>query len=67
MTWDNDNGYYYNDLSVQKLKKTLLDCNLEEDEFLIREQKDGMKLNQSYSIGLTGFETIIEINKKNQC
>tara|TARA_Y100001936_G_C15963697_1_gene607051 strand:+ start:172 stop:900 length:729 start_codon:yes stop_codon:yes gene_type:complete len=65
MTWDNDNGYYYNDLSIQKLKKTLLDCNLEENEFLIRKQKDGMKLNQSYSIGLTGFETIIEIKKNN--
>ncbi len=63
-TWDNENGYYYNDLSVQKVKERLLACGLIEDEFLIREQKDGMKLNQPYSIGLTGVETIIEIERK---
>ena len=55
---------YYNNLSVKRLKEKLISSGLNEDEFLIREQEDGMKLNQSYSIGLTGIETIIEIERK---
>lgn len=66
MTWDNEKGCYYNDLSVDQLKDKLLECGLDGDEFLIREQMDGMKLNQSYSIGLTGYETIIEIKKNDK-
>ena len=66
MTWDNEKGCYYNDLSVNQLKDKLLECGLDENEFLIREQEDGMKLNQSHSIGLTGYETIIEIKKINK-
>ena len=64
MTWDNEKGCYYNNLSVKRLKEKLIASGLNEDEFLIREQEDGMKLNQSYSIGLTGSETIIEIERK---
>ena len=64
MTWDNEKGCHYNNLSVKRLKEKLITSGLNEDEFLIREQKDGMKLNQSYSIGLTGIETIIEIERK---
>jgi len=64
MTWDNEKGCFYNDLSVEQLERKLLKCGLSEDEFLIREQEDGMKLNEPYSIGLTGIETIIEINKR---
>lgn len=63
MTWDNEKGCYYNDLSVTKLKNKLLEFGLDESEFLIRKQADGMKLNQAYSIGLDGYETIIEIKK----
>ena len=64
MTWDNEKGCYYNNLSVKRLKEKLIASGLNEDEFLIREQEDGMELNQSYSIGLTGIETIIEIERK---
>ena len=63
MTWDNDKGCYYNDLSINQLKDKLLESGLDKNEFLIRKQKDGIKLNQPYSIGLTGYETIIEINR----
>ena len=37
---------------------------LTEEEINIRRQPDGTELNQDYSIGLDGFETVIEITKK---
>jgi len=64
MTWDNEKGCFYNDLSITQLEEKLVKCGLSKNEFIIRKQEDGMKLNEPYSIGLTGIETIIEINKK---
>lgn len=40
MNWRDNDGCYYNDLSVKKIKKTLLDSGLLEDEFLIRKQEN---------------------------
>lgn len=64
MTWDNDKGCYYNDLSVNQLKRNLLKIGLTENEINIRKQEDGTELNQIHSIGLDGFETVLEIIKK---
>jgi len=64
MRWDNEKGCYYNDLSIEQLKKSLLKFGLVEDEINIRKQEDGTELNQIHSIGLDGFETVIEIIKK---
>jgi len=64
MTWDNDKGCYYNDLSVNQLKRNLLKIGLMENEINIRKQEDGTELNQIHSIGLDGFETVLEIIKK---
>ena len=59
-----EKGCFYNDLSITQLEEKLVKCGLSKNEFIIRKQEDGMKLNEPYSIGLTGIETIIEINKK---
>lgn len=64
MIWDNEKGCYYNDLSINQLKKSLISFGLTEEEINIRRQPDGTELNQDYSIGLDGFETVIEITKK---
>jgi len=55
--WSNDEGCYYNDLSVNQLKKILLKNNLTENDFIIRPQESGQE-------GLE-IETVIEINIKN--
>lgn len=64
MRWDNEKGCYYNDLSKKQLKKILISGGLTEEEINIRKQADGTELNQVHSIGLDGFETVIEITKK---
>jgi hypothetical protein len=64
MTWNNEDGCYYNDLSVNEARKTLIESGLRDDEFTIRKQASGVQLGQPYSVGLDGFEAVIEINKK---
>lgn len=64
MKWDNDDGCFYNDLSVEQLKKFFKSRGLNEHEYKIRKQEDGTELNQKHSIGLDGYETVIEINRK---
>src|SRR3990167_4410408 len=64
MVWDNEKGCYYNNVSVKQVEKILLQKALNRDEFTIREQKDGMQLGKSYSIGLNGIELVIEIHKR---
>ena len=56
MEWRDNDGCYYNDVSVSKLRIALLESGLKEDEFQIRAQETGQK----------GLETgtIIEINRK---
>jgi SAM-dependent methyltransferase len=63
MEWDNQKGCFYNDLSVNEIKRILIENGLKNTEFKIREQENGMDLSKSYAIGLKGTETIIEINK----
>jgi len=58
MHWQDDDGCYYNDLSLKKTKTILLDNGLSEDEFLIRKQEN-KDLN-----GKIWNETVIEITKK---
>lgn len=55
MNWRDDDGCYYNDLSVKKTKETLLESGLSEDEFLIRKQEN------KDSNGKICNETVIEI------
>ena len=55
MNWQDNDGCYYNDLSVKKIKTILLESGLSEDEFLIRKQENK---------DLTGkilYETVVEI------
>ena len=56
MEWRDNDGCYYNDISVSKLRIALLESGLKEDEFQIRVQETGQK----------GLETgtIIEISRK---
>ena len=54
MNWRDDDGCYYNDISVIRVRDTLLKNNLREDEFLIRPQENGSGVVQ----------TVIEITKK---
>jgi len=54
MMWRDDDGCYYNDVSIKQTKENLLRDGLKEDEFIIRPQENGS--------GIT--ETIIEVNKK---
>ena len=39
--WFENEGIYYNDISVYKTRETLLGCGLNEDEFIISSQKSG--------------------------
>jgi SAM-dependent methyltransferase len=55
MNWRDDDHCYYNDLSVTKTKKVLLNSGLSEDEFLIRKQEN------KDSTGKIWDETVIEI------
>ena len=55
MNWRDDDHCYYNDLSITKTKKVLLDTGLSEDEFLIRKQEN------KDSSGKIWDETVIEI------
>lgn len=64
MRWNNDDGCYYNDISVPEIRELLLECGLTEGEFKVRKQESGMNLSESYADGLDGFETIIEISRK---
>ena len=54
MNWRDEDGCYYNDISILQAKETLLKNNLKDDEIIIRPQKNGFGVSQ----------TIIEINKK---
>ncbi len=63
--WDNENGCYFNDLSVNRIKHVLMYNNLIEEEFSIEKQQSGIELNKSYSIGLDGSTTVMKINKIN--
>lgn len=64
MTWNNDDGCYYNDLSVTEVKRVLLESGLVDNEFTIRKQASGIKVDESYAIGLDGYEAVIEINRR---
>lgn len=58
MTWRDDQGCSYNQLSIIKLKENLLRMGLTEEEFIIRAIKGAdWEVND-------GMQTIIEINKK---
>jgi len=59
MTWNNDEGCYYNDLSVNQIRRTLIQSGLQENEFTIRSQESGQR--DKY---LDGVETVIEISRK---
>jgi SAM-dependent methyltransferase len=63
MTWNNEGGVYFNDLSLQQLNTFFIDKGLSDKEFKIRKQEDGTELNQNHSIGLDGYETVIEIDR----
>ena len=63
MTWNNEKGCYYNDLSIEQLNKFFKSRGLSDNEYKIRKQEDGTELNQKHSIGLDGYETVIEINR----
>ena len=56
MDWRDDEGVYYNNLSVKQIKNTLIKCGLDESEFKIRPQQASDKKESMH--------TIIEINKK---
>jgi len=64
MVWDNEKGCYYNNISLKQVEKIFLQNALKRDEFTIREQKDGILLGKSYSIGLNGLELVIEIHRQ---
>jgi ubiquinone/menaquinone biosynthesis C-methylase UbiE len=57
MHWRDDDNCYYNDLSVKKSKKILLESGLTENEFEIKKQEN-IDTN-----GKIWYETIIEITK----
>ena len=57
MHWRDEEGCYYNDLSVSQLEKFLLDNGLSKEEFIIRPQESGAS-------GITKIHAVIEINKK---
>ena len=59
MRWDDGQGCYYNDLSVEETKRNLRKCGLSEDEFNIRKQKSGNLKDNIEE------ETVIEIYRKN--
>ena len=55
MNWRENDHCYYNDLSIIKTKKVLLDTGLSEDEFLIRKQEN------KNSTGKILDQTVIEV------
>jgi len=55
--WDDKDGIYFNSLSVNNLKKNLIDYGLSKEEFIIRSQLQGFGDSKH-------TETIIEITKK---
>ena len=57
MNWRDEDGCYYNDISVKQVKRFLLNYGLAVDEFIIRPQPTGFGGN---------VHTIIEITKKSQ-
>jgi len=54
MTWRDDDGCYYNDVSADQVREVLLKNGLKEDEFVIRPQENGLGITQ----------TVIEITRK---
>lgn len=55
MSWRDNDGCYYNDISVKQIHNVMLKHGLKENEFTIRRQETGQK-------GLE-FGTVIEINR----
>ena len=58
MKWNDDEGCYYNDLSVSQVKDVLLKSGLEQSEFIIRSQESGQTEESLKN------QLVIEINKK---
>jgi len=58
MSWNNEQGCYYNHLSAIQTERTLLKQGLQKTEFIIRPQESGQNF-KTY-----GTETIIEITKR---
>lgn len=58
MKWDGHEGCYFNQISIQKIKKLLLEKGLDEKQFSIFAQESGQKDDN------VDVQTIIEINKK---
>jgi len=56
--WNDDEGSYYNDISIQQVKKLLINYGLKESEFTIRPQESG-SLDKNLKI-----QTVLEIEKK---
>jgi len=56
--WSNDEGCYYNDISIQQTKKFLINHGLKESEFTIRPQESG-SFDKNDKI-----QMVIEIEKK---
>ena len=56
MTWRDDDGCYYNDVSTVQIREVLIKNGLKEDEFVIRSQENGLGITQ----------TVIEITRKYQ-
>jgi SAM-dependent methyltransferase len=56
--WFENEGIYYNDISVQETREILLGCGLNEDEFIISSQKSGQS-DKNLDVQLC-----IEIQKK---
>lgn len=51
--WRDDAGCYFNDISIKRIKKVLINNGLKEENFIIRAQDNGKGINQ----------TVIEITK----
>jgi len=58
MNWFENEGIYYNDLSIPQIKSTLLKCGLDSSEFIIRSQESGQSGKN------VNLQTVIEITKK---
>jgi len=58
MNWDKEKGCYFNKLSVNEIKKNLIQNGLDETEFVVRKQEGG-----NLKDGIEN-ETIIEIDRK---
>jgi SAM-dependent methyltransferase len=57
MQWREEDGCYYNDVSIPRIKDVLLESGLDSSEFVIRPQHSG-------SGGEQEIQTVIEIEKK---